>query len=112
MRWLAVIALVLATDTTGQELANGPGLIKAFGIGIRSCATWLDDPGSEISGSNWILGYWTGMNTNNNTNHAVGDSTDALGIISEIKKLCTEKPSLTLSEAAEKTYWFLYYANR
>lgn len=104
MRWLAVISVVLATNATGQELPIGPGQILQFGMGIRSCAAWLQNDASEITGNNWILGYWTGMNESN-ANHAVGNSTDALGIFGEIKKTCTEDPALSLREATASAYW-------
>jgi hypothetical protein len=75
-----------------------------FGIGTVSCANWLSTPFNQNEGNIWILGYWSGRNDENTVNHNVGIDTDAQGIIGEVRKICVERPSLTLLKASGTAY--------
>src|SRR5260370_42454217 len=76
----------------------------AFGIGNSSCANWLSTPSNRNEGGIWIMGYWSGRNDENALNHDVGGETDAQGILAEVRKICEERPSITLTKAAGTAY--------
>ena len=86
--------------------------MTTFGVGNSSCATWLSTPIKEYEGKAWIYGAWSGMNFKNQSNHVVGDSTDAEGIVGEVKAMCFKEPSLPLRSATYQTYVRLERANR
>jgi len=77
---------------------------QIFGTGLFSCATWDANP-PYVAGMNaWILGYWSGLNSNNVGNHRVGKSTDANGILAEVHRVCSDRPSLSLFLATREIY--------
>ena len=78
--------------------------IWIVGIGNFSCARWLSSAFLEGSGEAWIAGYWTGLNELSNTDHMVGHAVDNAGIYGEVKKVCTEHPSMQLPEATYQVY--------
>jgi hypothetical protein len=70
------------------------------GIGRMSCAYWLSEPVNE--GEGWILGFWSGLNYANA--RTVGQHTDGEGIITEVRKGCATRPSMTLAGATFTVY--------
>jgi hypothetical protein len=70
------------------------------GIGRMSCAYWLSEPVNE--GEGWILGFWSGLNYANA--RTVGQHTDGEGIITEVRKVCASRPSMTLAGATFTVY--------
>jgi len=75
-----------------------------FGIGRESCAEWQSTQITERDGENWILGYWSGVNTANPQNPFVGKSPDGAGIIGATKLLRQKEPSATLQDATVRIY--------
>jgi hypothetical protein len=83
----------------------------AFGRGGQSCASWIHDP---LPGDNWIMGFWSGMNAMDQSfRHArdgwsgggrTGENTDGRGILSEVRKVCQDKPSASLLEVVQEVY--------
>lgn len=77
------------------------------GFGNLSCATWLSTSANRQQGNDWLLGFWSGINGYGSPGGIVGHTTDSLGIISEVKKVCNNEPSLALIYATARTYqWF------
>ena len=70
------------------------------GIGRMSCAYWLSEPVNE--GEGWILGFWSGLNYANA--RTVGQHIDGEGIITEVRKVCATRPSMTLAGATLTAY--------
>jgi hypothetical protein len=70
------------------------------GIGRMSCAYWLSEPVNE--GEGWMLGFWSGLNYANA--RTVGQHTDGEGIITEVRKVCATRPSMTLAGATFAVY--------
>jgi hypothetical protein len=71
---------------------------------VRSCAFWLTNRANQSEGNVWILGFWSGLNFNNESNPKVGEFTDNEVIFAEIEKLCREHPSRSLVEATTQVY--------
>ena|SRR5579864_7689134 len=80
------------------------GLVYQLGIGRSSCAHWLADAANERDGVNWLLGYWTGVNSTNPKNKFVGSSTDGDAVVAEVKLICIASPSTTLVDATVAVY--------
>ena len=94
-----VFALALATATASPPaIGNGA---QVWG-GQQSCATWLSDEQQLLFGKWWIWGFWSGLN--GARGGGVGHSTDAAGLVGEIKLLCEANPSEMLIDATFKTY--------
>src|SRR5262245_52838994 len=66
-----------------------------------SCASWLTGPKDHIDHM-WLLGFGSGLNYSEDA--MAGRSTDATGIMSEIRKVCEEEPSLALVNAAASAH--------
>jgi len=75
-----------------------------LGIGRQSCAYWQSTPARQSEGAIWIYGFWSGANWGNDRNHKVGEHTDSYGDVAEVKRTCDIQPSMTLFDAATKTY--------
>jgi hypothetical protein len=58
----------------------------------------------ESAGENWIWGFWSGLNDFSITNRMVGHTTDAAGLMGEVKKVCGEHPSKDLFQAVREVY--------
>lgn len=99
MRRIAVMVFVLVT-VSGPSRAQSTSI---FGIGTASCATWLSDSQMQMLGASWILGLWSGMNYAG-SKHRVGHTTDAQGLVGEVKKRCLDVPSDLLLEASVLTF--------
>ena len=112
-RTLAVTVLAGAFALTpGAKAAASPGgaEVDVFGIGQASCASWLQSPESKISGSHWVMGAWSGLNSANGA--TVGHQTDGAGIVGEVEKFCRDNPSTLLYSATADTYAKLRDARR
>lgn len=101
-----VVFIAIWTLSAGQGLTESMHVFH-FGIGGSSCASWLSNRASETEGKVWILGFWTGNNydaASFHRNGRVGSTADAVGIIGEVKKRCTENPASSLLIEAGKVY--------
>lgn len=78
--------------------------IFVVGIGTLSCANWQSSPAKVKEGKAWLFGAWTGLNSINPKNRLVGSKSDARGLAAEVKRLCTDKPSMSLHEATLLAY--------
>ena len=58
-------------------------------------------PENDVSLVDWVLGFWTGMNADA---FKVGSTSDARGIVGEVKLVCQAQPSTTLATATYETY--------
>jgi hypothetical protein len=65
-----------------------------------SCAHWRSESIGE--GDAWVLGLWSGLNYANV--RTVGQHTDGEGIIAEVRKACSARPSMTLLNATFIAY--------
>ena len=86
---LLVLWLMVEPALTQQQQ------VLITGIGRMSCAYWLSEPVNE--GEGWILGFWSGLNYANA--RTIGQHTDGEGIITEVRKVCATRPSMTLAGA-------------
>ena len=97
------LSLVLLSVSTKAQTAK----FSTRGSGNESCATWLATPLSEINARDWIFGFWSGENLGISANGSIGNvghTTDALGIIGEVKKVCMKTPSMPLATAVSKVF--------
>ena len=88
--------------------ADDGGQFRTFGVGLSSCATWLNNPASKAVGDQWVLGFWSGSNAG--SQHSVGRNTDARGALAEVRLICAAQPSLALGLAVNKV-WMRMYAS-
>ena len=58
------------------------------------------------------MGYWSGVNAMHQSNHEVGTTTDAQGIVGEVKLICQSQPSTSLAGSAILAYAKLDKAGR
>ena len=82
------------------------GKATLFGKGATSCATAMN-PQTKMESRAWVLGFWSGLNSAasmDRKNGAVGDSTDALGVIGEVELECANNPSQVLAQAVFNVY--------
>ena len=67
-----------------------------------SCATAFSTEATENAVASWLTGYWSGLNVGRGL--TVGNTTDANGILREVKLDCQKMPSATLHHSAHQTY--------
>jgi NAD(P)-dependent dehydrogenase (short-subunit alcohol dehydrogenase family) len=96
-----VIALLLAIKS---QDASAQSAYHAVGIGNRSCAFWVSDPGRENEGVAYLYGVWTALNMVNPRNRFVGSKTDNEGKIAAVKQVCLGKPSMAFVDAVAEAY--------
>jgi hypothetical protein len=97
-----VIRLAMLTILTGLGTAGAkePAEVMTAGFGAQSsCASWSSD---DSQGSIWLLGYWSGRNVEGQK--AVGSTTDADGILEEVRAICKAEPSRPMIDAVAKVY--------
>lgn len=99
---LAGLLVCLSVSSASAEDPRGRYM---FGIGRLSCATWLSSPQNRLAGESWLLGFWSGLNTFNTQDSAVGSRTDGEGVIAEVRKVCDKSPSKSLNDAVESVYF-------
>ena len=98
LKFTFVFLLLIAIN---QASAQNRG--QAFGIGMASCGTWAGNPSLSPAIEAWILGFWTGSNTYS-SNRLVGHSTDAHGVIEEVRRICLASPSTSLLLATNQVH--------
>src|SRR5262245_42797117 len=94
-------ALMTGAVICSPSLAFAQETALYFG-GVQSCEVWRSSPRNQLVVQAWILGFFSGHNYA--SAHRVGQSTDASGIIDEIKKICTARPTMRLREATAEAY--------
>ena len=104
-----MIAALIAAATIVSAPTPAAGQFWQIG-GTQSCATWLANEPNKQTGSHWILGYWTGLNSA--LGSATGHTTDTLGIIGEVEKACEEAPSESVIMAVSSVYMKMRAAHR
>ena len=74
-----------------------------FGFGsISTCNKWQHE--GLTQGKNWILGYWSGRNTESGGAPKAGTALDDNTIIKEVTLICKAEPSLSMTNAVDKVY--------
>jgi hypothetical protein len=101
------LALVAITLVVPAAAAEDDITFYMYGMGNKSCAYWQSSQATLYAGNSWIYGYWSGLNAFNNKDHMVGSKTDANGIVAEVKKVCAEHPSMSVSDATLAVYEML-----
>lgn len=96
---LALLAALTAAQT-GDDSFWAPG-----SVGSGSCALWLSNATQRTHGEQWLLGLWAGLNAGSPKTHLTGQTTDAAGLIGEVKLVCQQEPSITLMSATFKVYY-------
>jgi hypothetical protein len=99
VRLLAVLAASFVLALTPAHSQD----ILSFGMGNSSCANWKLNPDNDRVGSNWILGFWSGLNAAS-TPSLVGLATDAPAIIAEVALICAAKPLMLLQASVLSHY--------
>lgn len=94
-------AMVLAACVAARAETS---TVQVYGPGISSCATYLRDKTLKVNADGWILGYWTGMNFEDEANHLVGKSTDSRGIVGAVVQACRAAPAMPLYRVARQVY--------
>ena len=103
MMWRG-LALAVAVTAGGAAARADTAGIQVYGPGSASCATYLQDRSLRINADGWILGYWTGMNFEDEANHLVGKSTDSRGIVGAVAQACRSEPATPLYKAVRDIY--------
>ena len=96
---IANVALAVALLASPVAAQNGP--FTSIGGG-DSCGRWIANPSMDSSVKAWIMGFFSGRNSGSDAN--VGASTDADGIVGEVKLACQNEPSISVSTATWRTY--------
>ncbi len=103
MRAWATGMVLAGLSLTATAWADTTSL-QVYGPGTSSCATYLQDRSLRINADGWILGYWTGMNFEDEGNHLVGKTTDSRGIVGAVAQVCHANPALPLYKAERQVY--------
>lgn len=95
-----MIIVVMLVVLAGAVTPAAPVEVMTAGFGAQSsCASWSKD---RSQGSIWILGYWSGRNVE--AQKSVGGTSDADGILEEVRLLCKAKPSRAMIDAVDEVY--------
>ena len=101
----ACVVILLAGALVGPSFAQQSGTYRAIGIGIHSCAFWLSDPRRTNEGIAYMYGAVTVFNMTNPRNNFIGSADpNNEGMIGELKKICTDRPSKSLIDAIAEVY--------
>ena len=76
-------ALMAGAVICSPSLAFAQDTVLFFG-GVQSCTVWQSSPRNQLAGQTWILGFFSGHNYAQA--QRIGRSTNASGIIGEVKK--------------------------
>ncbi len=72
-----------------------------FGEGTESCAAWTSTtPEARLAGSQWVLGFLSGMNVVVPESEQVGRGADVPDLLEKVRSLCQDQPSWPLARAA------------
>ena len=94
---IVVMLVILAGSVTPGA---APVEVMTAGFGAQSsCASWSKD---RSQGSIWILGYWSGRNVEGQ--RSVGGTSDADGILEEVRLICKAAPSRAMIDAVDEVY--------
>ena len=95
-----IIVVMLAVLAGAVTPDAAPVDVMTAGFGAQSsCASWSRD---RSQGSIWILGYWSGRNVEGQK--GVGLTTDADGILDEVRLICKAEPSRPMIDAVDEVY--------
>jgi hypothetical protein len=95
-----IIVVMLAILVGVGKPGAAPVEVMTAGFGAQSsCASWSKD---RSQGSIWILGYWSGRNVEGA--NGVGSTTDADGILEEVRLICKAEPSRPMIDAVDEVY--------
>lgn len=103
-RGLALAAMAVAGVLSVGTARADTSALQVYGPGTASCATYLQDRSLRINADGWILGYWTGMNFEDEANHLVGKTTDSRGIVGAVAQACKGAPATPLYKAVRQMY--------
>src|ERR1700681_1539118 len=101
---LTPLALVLFA-ALGATDAMGADPVMIAGIESKSCAYWTSTPALKSEGEKWALGFWSGLNyvaaVTKQQNQLMIDPDSML---SEIPKMCAERPTQSLADSVWITF--------
>ena len=96
------LALVVFAGTTPAMSADQ---VMIAGIESKSCAYWTSTPALKSEGEKWALGFWSGLNyvaaVTKQQNQLMIDPDRML---SEIAKMCAERPTQSLADSVWITF--------
>jgi len=93
-----VIGLLFYAFATAAQTARRAVI---FGEGTESCAAWTSTtPEAQLAGSQWVLGFLSGMNVIVPEIEQVGRGGDVPDLLEKVRSLCEEQPSWLLARAA------------
>jgi hypothetical protein len=101
---LAPVALAMFFVANATRAMSADQVMIA-GIGSKSCAYWTSTPALKSEGEKWALGFWSGLNyvaaVTKDQNQLIIDPDRML---SEIAKLCVERPTQSLADSVWITF--------
>src|SRR4029077_1962930 len=98
----AAIVSMLLLGALGAPAARAVG-ITTYGVGLKSCKTYLDtrqqDNSEAVAFIDWLSGYFSGVNkTSTHRNNFFGLS-DLKGAMARLEDYCTARPQAQFAEA-------------
>jgi hypothetical protein len=97
--FLALALFAAATSALGADQ------VMIAGIGAKRCAYWTSTPALKSEGEKWALGFWSGLNyvaaVTKKQNQLIIDPDRML---SEIAKMCAERPTQSLADSVWITF--------
>ena len=101
LKLLSIFLLVVFAGTTPAMSADQ---VMIAGIGSKSCAYWTSRP-AQSEGEKWALGFCSGLNyvaaVTKDQNQLIIDPDRML---SEIAKMCAERPTQSLADSVWITF--------
>lgn len=89
---------------TGIAVAAVLGQAAMIWGGDMSCARWQSSHDYREAGRFWILGFWSGLNMDVESTGRVGVTTDADGLVAEVRLECAARPSMAIATATTQVY--------
>jgi hypothetical protein len=113
--WILPVCAVLsvtipASIADAQIFSNGRNtgeFGEVFGAGSITCGEWLSSDNMQQQGSNWILGYWTGIAHDDRKSRLAANEQTEKKILKEISELCRKNPDWGLTNAVAHIYFDL-----
>ena len=110
---LFLVSLAACENKQVRDAASSPASAqsaKAWTIPMEvagtntpaSCATAFSSKANEEAAGIWLTGFWSGLNVARGL--VVGSTSDADGILREIKLDCQKTPAAALHQSAHQTY--------
>jgi hypothetical protein len=97
--WLAACVLVLGPCATAAQ-AQGIHSLEALD---RSCEAWTANAAYDVDVDNWLIGFWSGLNTGEGRaarRVLVSESDNPRSLIAEVRHNCEADPALSILHAA------------